>query len=105
MVSLITPLTPSKVQTQIAENLRLHRLQMNLTQEGLAKRAGVSLATLRKFEQQGGISLTSFLKLQMVLDKLADILKATEVKKTEFTSIDEVLQDSKPTIRKRGTRK
>ncbi|WXU00574.1 MAG: hypothetical protein Ctma_1299 [Catillopecten margaritatus gill symbiont] len=95
---------PSKAQKQIAENLRLQRLQMNLTQEGLAKRAGVSLATLRKFEQQGVISLESFLKLQMSLGKLADILKATEIKKTEFTSIDEVLKKDKPT-RKRGSRK
>jgi transcriptional regulator with XRE-family HTH domain len=95
---------PSKAQKKIAENLRLHRLQMNLTQEGLAKRAGVSLSTLRKFEQQGAISLTSLLKLQLVLGKLADILNATEVKKTKFTSIDEVLKDEAP-IRKRGARK
>ncbi|MFP5080240.1 hypothetical protein [Pedobacter sp. JCM 36344] len=30
---------------------------MELTQEGLAERSGVSLATLRKFEQKGVISI------------------------------------------------
>ena len=78
---------------------------MNLTQAGLAERSGVPLPTLRKFEQKGAISLESFLKLQMVLGGLEDIVKSTQVRETEFSSIDEVLEaDNKP-IRKRGTRK
>lgn len=104
MVSLITP---SKVQNKLAENVRLRRLQMDLTQAGLAERSGVPLPTLRKFEQKGAISLESFLKLQMVLGGLENILKATDVEKqqTLFSSIDEVLEaDSTPT-RKRGKRK
>ncbi len=102
MVSLIRP---SKAQKKLAENVRLRRLQMELTQEGLSERSGVPLPTLRKFEQKGSISLESFLKIQMVLGGLENILKATEVSETEFSSIDEVLKaDSTPT-RKRGTRK
>lgn len=102
MVSLITTL---KVQKKLADNVRLRRLQMELTQKALAVRSGVPLPTLRKFEQKGTISLESFLKLQMVLGGLEDILKATEVKEIEFSSIDEVLDaDSTPT-RKRGKRK
>ncbi len=98
-------ITPSKAQKQITENVRLHRLQMELTQEGLAERSGVPLPTLRKFEQKGTISLESFLKIQMVLDGLENILKATEVKETEFFSIDEVLAAGKTPTRKRGKRK
>lgn len=60
MVSLITV---SKAQKQIAEHLRMQRLAVGLTQEGLANRAGVSLPTLRKFEQKGLISLESFSNL------------------------------------------
>ena len=44
-------LTVSKAQETIAGNLRRQRLATGLTQQGLAKRAGVRLATLRKFEQ------------------------------------------------------
>ncbi|WP_443947630.1 helix-turn-helix domain-containing protein [Pedobacter sp. AW1-32] len=40
---------------------------MELTQEELAKRAGVPLPTLRKFEQKGWISLESFFKFLMVV--------------------------------------
>ncbi len=102
MVSLIMP---SKVQGELAKNVRMRRLQMELTQLGLAERSGVALATLRKFEQKGVISLESFLKLQMVLGGLEKILKATEIKKTEFLSIDDVLEDSHTLTRKRGKRK
>lgn len=97
--------TPSKVQKKLSENVRLRRLQMELTQEGLATRSGVPLPTLRKFEQKGTISLESYLKLQMVLGGLEDILKATEVKETAFSSIDEVLEVDIIPSRKRGTRK
>ena len=97
--------TPSKVQKKLAENVRLRRLQMELTQEGLATRSGVPLPTLRKFEQKGAISLESFLKLQMVLGGLENILKATELKETEFSSIDEVLESGSTSIHKRGKRK
>ncbi|PCH99928.1 MAG: transcriptional regulator [Alphaproteobacteria bacterium] len=102
MVSLTTP---SKAQKKLAENVRLRRLQMDLTQEGLAARSGVPLPTLRKFEQKGSISLESFLKIQMVLGGLENILKAIEVKKTEFSSIDDVLESSSALTRKRGKRK
>ncbi len=102
MISLITP---AKAQKKLAEQARARRLQMELTQEGLAERSGVALPTLRKFERTGALSLESFLKLHMVLGGLEDILKATQVKDRLFSSIDDVLEaDSSPT-RKRGKRK
>ncbi len=97
--------TQVKAQKKLAENTRRQRLEMDLTQEGLAKRSGVPLPTLRQFEQKHSISLESFLKLQMVLGGLDDILKATEVNKSEFTSIDEVLEADRVPTRKRGKRK
>ncbi|MBN4082342.1 helix-turn-helix transcriptional regulator [Mariprofundus ferrooxydans] len=102
---MILLITVSKAQKKLVENLRLHRLQMELTQEVLAERSGVPLPTLRKFEQKGVISLESFLKLQMVLGGLENILKATEVQKTAFSSIDEVLAANSTPTRKRGKRK
>jgi len=71
---------------------------------GLAERSGVPLPTLRKFEQQGMISLESFLKLLMVLGNLEDIVKVTEVKKVHFNSIDDVLAPNLSSNRKRGRR-
>ncbi|NOY71718.1 MAG: helix-turn-helix transcriptional regulator [Gammaproteobacteria bacterium] len=98
-------LTVSKAQKKLAENLRARRLSTGLTQEGLANRSGVSLPSLRKFEQKGGISLESFLKLLMVLDILEQVVLATEFEQAEFLSIDEVLESSKKTTRKKGWRK
>lgn len=102
MVSLITP---TKAQKVLAEYTRKRRLQMELTQEGLSERSGVPLPTLRKFEQKGSISLESFLKLQMILGSLEDILKATEPKDVPFSSIDDVLEADRSPTRKRGRRK
>ena len=102
MVSLITS---AIAQKKIAVHARARRLQMELTQEGLAERSGVPLSTLRKFEQKGSISLEYFLKIQMVLGGLEDILKATQIKEELFSSIDEVLESDSHHTRKRGRRK
>lgn len=97
--------TVSKAQGAIAENMRNRRLATGLTQRGLAKRSGASLATLRKFEQKGIISLESFLRLAMVLNTLEDMVKATELSVTEYSSIDEVLEaEKKKPPRKKGWR-
>lgn len=93
-----------KAQNLLAEQARARRLQMNLTQQGLAQRADVAVSSLRKFERTGVISLESFLKLHMILGGLAEILAATEVKNEDFSSLDEVLTAQKPIPRQRGRR-
>lgn len=65
---MVLLITSSRAQIKIAQNMRDLRLEKGLTQEGLSKRSGVSLSSLRKFEQKGVISLESFLKLAMVLE-------------------------------------
>lgn len=101
MVSLITV---SKAQNMLVENTRARRLETGLTQKGLASRAGVSLPTLRKFEQKGLISLESFLKILLVLDTLKQVVEATTPQQTEFSSIDEVLASNKKKNPKKGWR-
>ena len=99
---MIALISPSIAQKKIAQNLKERRLQMNLTQEGLSARSGVPLATLRKFEQQGLISLESLLKLMMVLGMLESMVAATKVSQTSFSSIDEVIALETSPKRKRG---
>ena len=100
MISLIST---AKAQQKIAGQVRDRRLAMNLTQEGLAARSGVPVATLRKFEQKGVISLESFLKLLMVLGGLEEVIQVLKPTKPTFTSIEEVLKDSRHPYRKRGS--
>jgi len=101
MVSLITV---SKAQKMLMDNVRTRRLAIGLTQKGLAKRSGVSLPTLRKFEQKGLISLESFLKLMMALDGLALIVNASAPEQSAFSSIEDVLKTDKKPMRKKGWR-
>ena len=49
--------TPDDVAKQIAARVKARRLELNLTQEGIATRAGLKFATYRRFEQTGEISL------------------------------------------------
>ena len=95
---------PSKVQRKLAENARLRRLSMDLTQEGLSKRSGVPLPTLRKFEQKGVISLESYLKILMVVGGLDKLLDALTINKQSFSSIDEVLNEENKPTKQRGRR-
>ncbi len=105
MYIMMSLTTPSKAQRKLAENVRLQRLDLDLTQEGLAIRAGVKLPTLRKFERTGMISLEAYLKLQLVLGRLDQIVTATRQNPAEFKSIDDVLKANPATNRQRGRRK
>ena len=60
------------------------------------------MATLRKFEQQGVLSLESLLKLMMVLGMLDTMVKSTEVQKDSFSSLDEIIALESVPKRKRG---
>ena len=75
---------------------------MALTQEGLAKRAGLPLPTYRKFEQKGLISLQGFVKILAALGALEDLSKILKENKTNYTSIDDVLTDTQKRRPKRG---
>jgi len=101
-MSLITTV---KALRKTAENMRALRLEKELTQEGLAERSGVSLASLRKFEQKGLISLESFFKLAMTLGCLESLVEAVEPKNENFSSIDDVLKNKKDKKRQRGRHK
>lgn len=71
----LTLKSPADVQDELRLRFRSRRLKLNLTQEGLAKRSGVTLPTLRRFERTGLIAFDSLLALALVLDCLADFDK------------------------------
>lgn len=91
--------SPNEVALQIAARVRARRLELDLTQEGLAARAGVKFATYRRFEQTGEISLRGLLQIGFALDALLgfDALFAQK----QYQSIDDVLNEQNVT-RKRG---
>jgi len=101
---MIVLMTPAKAKKTLAHNLRGRRLAMDFTQAGLSKRSGVALATLRKFEQSGAVSIDNLFKLMLVLGGLEDVIQATEPGQTNFNSIDDVMSGRESPTRKRGSR-
>lgn len=91
--------TPNDVAQQIAARVKARRLELNLTQEGMATRAGLKFATYRRFEQTGEISLRGLLQIAFALNALVDFDGVFTQK--QFQSIDEVLNEHKVN-RKRG---
>jgi len=81
------------IATEIALRLRNRRLAQNLTLEGLARRSGVALGTLKKFERTGQISLVSFIRLVIALKDEAALENILLEQK--FETLDEVLQSGK----------
>jgi transcriptional regulator with XRE-family HTH domain len=91
---------PDDLIRRIATQSKAKRLALNLTQQSLAERSGVSLSVLKKFERTGKISLESLLKLALVLDALnefADLFKPKPLQ--AYTTMDQLLNQQ---TRKRG---
>jgi transcriptional regulator with XRE-family HTH domain len=72
---------PADYLQEIAKRHKVLRRQAGFSQSELAKRSGVSLGSLKRFETSGQISLESLLRLADVLNRLDDfdaILKPME---------------------------
>lgn len=93
--------SPNDVAMNISARVKARRLELNLTQEGLAARAGLKFATYRRFEQVGEISLRGLLQIAFALNALHDFESLFAQK--QYQSLDEVLNEQVVT-RKRGKR-
>ncbi len=62
--------TAVDLRLQIAKSAKTRRLTQNVTQQELARRSGVSLATLKRFEKDGSTSLNNLLAIAEALDAL-----------------------------------
>ena len=94
--------TPSTIMDELKTKYKHKRLSLDLTQEGLANKSGVSLGTLKRFEGSGQISLESLLKLSLVLECLEDFRNLANPKREVLSSIDELMY-KKEIVKKRGT--
>ncbi|WP_342723984.1 helix-turn-helix transcriptional regulator [Bradyrhizobium sp. B097] len=92
--------SPHDVSAGIAERAKRRRLEANLTQEGLAARAQVSLGTLKLFERTGKSSVEFLIAIAFALgaEQEFEALFPSKPRKT----IEDVI--AKP-LRQRGRRK
>jgi len=63
---------PSIVLLEVAERHKKIRKSQNLSQAELAKRSGVTLGSLKRFETTGQINFESLLKLAHFFDRLEE---------------------------------
>lgn len=96
----VNMMMPGEIKKAIASRARNLRLELNLSQQTLSEKSGVSYGSLKKFEQTGQISLESLLKLSIILGCADDfkILFAPRRAQKDL-SLDELIDDEK---RKRG---
>ena len=90
---------PSNISVLISSRVKTRRLELNLTQEGLASRAGIKFATYRRFEQTGEISLRGLLQIGFALNCLDEF--NTLFAQKQYQSLDDVLNEQSVN-RKRG---
>jgi len=95
----INTVTSSDISKTVAYRVKSRRLELNLTQSGLAARAGVNIETYRKFERTGEISLLNLVKLAIALDVTSDF--ATLFAQKQYQSLDDLLE-VEHSNRKRG---
>ena len=83
--------TWTEINNNIAQKIVRLRKRKKITQKQLAARSGVSLGSLKRFEQSGEISLQSLTKIAIALDvenELEDLFN-----NVPFASIEEVIND------------
>lgn len=83
--------TWTEINNSIAQKIVRLRKRKKITQKQLAARSGVSLGSLKRFEQSGEISLQSLTKIAIALDvenELEDLFN-----NVPFASIEEVINE------------
>lgn len=80
-----------EINTDIAKRMAKLRKRKKLTQKELSVKAGVSLGSLKRFEQSGEISLQSFTKLAIALEVEGEL--ESLFSQVPFESIEEILNE------------
>lgn len=83
---------PPEIARDVAGRVKKRRKERGFTQAELAERAGMSLATYKRFEHQGAISLQSLAAIAIALDYESDF-DGLFARRT-YASIEEVLNES-----------
>lgn len=97
---ILDDFNPQAISNKMAGRMKRCRLALNITQENLSKMSGVSLGSLKRFENQYKISLEHLLKLALALDKLEGFSNLFSEK--DYQSIDDLIERKKTKDRKRA---
>ena len=81
--------TAPEINIDIAKRMVAIRKRRKISQKELAKRSGVSLGSLKRFEQTGEISLLSLTKISIALE--LDEEMENLFSEVPFNSIEEII--------------
>lgn len=97
---ILDDFNPWAISKKIAGRMKRKRLVLNITQESLSKKSGVSLGSLKRFENQYKISLEHLLQIALALEALDDFHNLFP--ENDYQSIDEMIKMKKTKDRKRA---
>jgi len=92
--------TPTSILSAIASRIKQRRLEMNWTQKFIASKAGMPLATYRRFESKGEVSLRGLVMIAIALDAEDDF--STLFAMQNYQSIEDLVNKKAESKRKRG---
>jgi transcriptional regulator with XRE-family HTH domain len=92
--------SPFEVKEGLKSRAKRRRLEVNLTQEGLARRAHVSLGTLKHFERTGDASIEFLLAIAFALGAQQEFDGLFPAR--PYKTIEDVIEKN---LRRRGRRK
>jgi len=95
-------LLPTEMASLLAQRLKSLRLQVGYKRTSLASRSGISMASLKRFEDSGQISLRGLLALAHALGRLDEFSQL--LLPPVATSLAELKENNTEVIAKRGRR-
>lgn len=99
---IVFPEQSAEVLRHLADRVRALRLDLGWRQQTLADRSGVPLATLRRFERTGQVSLKGLLLIAHALGRLDELGRLFQA--APARSIDELAKLAETKRPKRGRR-
>ena len=91
---------PTAIALGLSNRVRELRIRKKITQVELAKRSGVSLGSIKRFETKSLISVQSLIKIALILDAGGDFKSLFKL--NVYHSIDDVISQSTGIVRKRA---
>lgn len=81
--------TPREIDKMIADRIRTIPKRRKISQKRLSEKSGVSLGSVKRFEQSGEISLLSLTKIALALEIQQELEELFE--EVPFLSIEEII--------------
>ncbi len=100
-INLLTLIGPAEMGKTMADRTKALRLLKNWTRKTLAERAGVSVASLKRFETSGKASLELIIRIAYALSRLNEFSELFQP--PPANSIKELESNIEKSIRKRGS--